>query len=71
MNLPSLKRHIENSSASGPGSPLAINSAIAQPEPGMALKPPVPQPQLKKQLPKGVFEMMGERSPVMSTIPPH
>ena len=46
MNWPSLKRHMLNSAASGPGSPLAISSAIAQPEPGIALNPPVPQPQL-------------------------
>ena len=51
--------------------PLAINSAMAQPEPGMALNPPVPQPQLTKTPSTGVFEMMGERSPVISTIPPH
>ena len=44
---------------------------MAQPDPGMALNPPVPQPQLIKQLPTGVFEMIGERSPVISTIPPH
>jgi hypothetical protein len=50
--------------------PFAISSAMAQPEPGIALKPPVPQPQLTKQPSTGVFEMMGERSPVMSTMPP-
>jgi hypothetical protein len=48
-----------------------MSSAIAQPDPGIALNPPVPQPQLMKQFPSGVFEMMGDRSPVMSTIPPH
>ena len=60
-----------NAAANGPGSPLDMRSAMAQPEPGMALNPPVPQPQLMKQLPSGVLEMMGERSPVMSTMPPH
>ena len=44
---------------------------LAQPDPGIALNPPVPQPQLTKQLPSGVVERMGERSPVISTIPPH
>ena len=57
--------------ASGPGAPLATSSAIAQPDPGIALNPPVPQPQLMKHPPSGVFEINGERSPVISTIPPH
>jgi hypothetical protein len=35
------------------------------------LNPPVPQPQLMNTPSTGVFEMIGERSPVMSTIPPH
>ena len=70
MNFPSRKRYIENSSVSG-DDPRAISSAIAQPEPGIALKPPVPQPQLTKMPSTGVFDRMGERSPVMSTIPPH
>jgi hypothetical protein len=54
-----------------PNAPFATSSAIAQPEPGIALNPPVPQPQLTKMPSTGVFEMIGERSPVMSTIPPH
>ena len=61
MNRPSLNRHMLNSAVKGPGSPLAINSAMAQPDPGMALKPPVPQPQLIKQFPNGVLEMMGDQ----------
>lgn len=42
-----------------------------QPEPGMALNPPVPQPQLMKMPSTGVFDRIGERSPVTSTMPPH
>ena len=54
MNRPSRNRSSPKASASGPGSPFAMSSAMAQPEPGMALKPPVPQPQLMKQLARGV-----------------
>ena len=39
-------------------------------EPGVALKPPVPQPQLTKSPGTGVLPMMGERSGVTSTMPP-
>ena len=46
MNRPSRNRSRLNGAARRPGSPLAISSAMAQPDPGIALKPPVPQPQL-------------------------
>ena len=40
------------------------------PDPGVALKPPVPQPQLTKSPGTGVLPMIGERSGVTSTMPP-
>jgi len=69
INRPARKRSRPNCSVSGL-SPLAMSSAKPQPDPGMALNPPVPQPQLIKVLPNGVLLKMGERSPVTSTIPP-
>ncbi len=45
--------------------------ANTQPEPGVALNPPVPQPQLKYSPRTGVFEMIGQASGHTSTIPPH
>ena len=46
MKRPSRNRSSPKGAASGPGASLATISAMAQPEPGMALNPPVPQPQL-------------------------
>ena len=39
-------------------------------EPGVALNPPVPQPQFTYNPGTGVLAMMGERSGVTSTMPP-
>jgi hypothetical protein len=44
---------------------------MAHPEPGMALNPPVPHPQFKKHPERGALEIIGDLSPVTSTIPPH
>ena len=62
---------MENGAASGCISPLARLAANTLPEPGVALNPPVPQPQLKNRLGTGVFEMIGQASGVVSTMPPH
>ena len=45
--------------------------ANTQPEPGVALKPPVPQPQLMYRPSTGVLPMIGLASGQMSTMPPH
>ena len=42
-----------------------------QPEPGVALKPPVPQPQLMYRSSTGVLPMIGLASGQTSTMPPH
>ena len=47
------------------------DGAITQPEPGVALKPPVPQPQLMYRPLTGVKPMMGQASGETSTMPPH
>ena len=44
--------------------------ANTSPDPGVALNPPVPQPQLTYSPGTGVRPMIGERSGVVSTIPP-
>lgn len=62
MNRPSWNRFRPKASVSG-DRPLAISSAMAQPEPGIALNPPVPQPQLTNTPSTGVFDRIGERSP--------
>ena len=62
---------MENGAAMGCISPRAMEWAKTLPDPGVALKPPVPQPQLKNRLLTGVFEISGERSTVTSTMPPH
>ena len=43
------------------GSPVATMWANTLPEPGVALKPPVPQPQLTKSPGTGVLPMIGEQ----------
>ena len=45
-------------------------AANTWPDPGVALKPPVPQPQLTYRPGTGVRPMIGERSGVTSTMPP-
>ena len=47
---------------------MASVQAKTQPEPGVALKPPVPQPQLMKKFSTGVFEMIAEASGYKGTI---
>ena len=54
----------------GCGSSRAMVQAKTCAEPGVALKPPVPQPQLTYSPGTGVLAMIGERSGVTSTIPP-
>ena len=52
------------------GSPVATRWANTWPDPGVALNPPVPQPQLTKRPGTSVFDRIGERSGVVSTMPP-
>ena len=59
-----------NGALIGCGSSCAIVCANTCAEPGVALKPPVPQPQLTYRPATGVFAMIGERSGVTSTMPP-
>ena len=56
---------------SGCGRSLAIVCANTWPEPGVALKPPVPQPQLKYSPCTFVLLMIGQASGDTSTMPPH
>ena len=54
------------------GSPRAMVCASTHPELGVALKPPVPQPQLKyKPFSTGVLLIIGQASGQTSTMPPH
>ena len=53
------------------GSPAASVAAKACPDPGVPLKPPVPQPQLINRPSTGVLPTIGLRSGVTSTTPPH
>ena len=48
---------------------MAINSAIASPPAGMALKPQVPQPVVTRNPSTPVAPMIGEKSAEMSQIP--
>ena len=57
-----MKRSSENGALSACGSPFAIVCANTQPEPGVALKPPVPQPQLTYRPSTGVGPMIGDAS---------
>src|SRR5207247_5347785 len=50
-------------------SPVASTSAKAHPLPGVALKPPVPQPQLRNRPGIGVGQTIGDASGQTSTIP--
>ena len=53
------------------GSLFAIVWANKSPDPGVALNPPVPQPQLKYKPLIVVLLIIGLASGQMSTIPPH
>src|SRR5215204_3982041 len=53
------------------GSSLAIVWASTQPDAGVALNPPVPQPQLRYKPRTGVRPTIGDASGDTSTIPPH
>src|SRR5476649_2158503 len=70
IKRPEAKRSRPNGAAIGCASPRAIVAANTWPEPGVALKPPVPQPQLTNSPGTGVGPMIGERSGVVSTMPP-
>src|SRR5690606_26569753 len=59
MSAPVVNRSSANGSASGWGSSWAMVCAYTQPEPGVALKPPVPQPALMNRPSTGVRPMMG------------
>ncbi len=65
-----MKRSSANGAASSAGSPLAMVSASTHPEPGVALNPPVPQPQFRNSPSIGVRPMIGDASGQTSTIPP-
>ena len=54
----------------GCGSSWAIVWARHQPTPGVALNPPVPQPQLRYRFSYGVRPTIGEASGLTSTMPP-
>src|SRR6202044_3898011 len=70
ISAPARKRSRPSGAAILLGSPVATRRANTWPEPGVALKPPVPQPQLTNRPGTGVLLRIGERSGVMSTIPP-
>ena len=53
------------------GSSFAIVCANKSPDPGVALNPPVPQPQLKYKPLIDVLLIIGLASGQISTIPPH
>src|SRR5689334_22183398 len=70
ISRPVSKRPRANGAAIGCGSPRAIVAAKTCPDPGVALNPPVPQPQFTYNPGTGVSPMIGERSGVTSTMPP-
>ena len=65
-----MNRSSENGALIGCGSSRAMVWAKTWPEPGVALNPPVPQPQLTWSPRSGVAPTIGERSVVTSTMPP-
>src|SRR5260221_5040813 len=67
---PSRKRSMVDGALIGCGSSRAMVQAKTCADPGVALNPPVPQPQLTYKPGTGVLAMMGERSGVTSTMPP-
>src|SRR5205823_13451354 len=66
---PGVNRWRLNGSASGCGSSFAIVCAYTQPAPGVALKPPVPQPQLRYSPSTGERPTIGDASGLTSTMP--
>ena len=62
MRAPVSKRSSAYGRLSSWGSSLATVWARTQPDAGVALKPPVPQPQSRYSPSTGVFEMIGEAS---------
>src|SRR5882724_8544059 len=70
IKYPSRKRSMVNGALMGCGSSRAMVQAKTCADPGVALNPPVPQPQLTYRPGTGVLAMMGERSGVTSTMPP-
>ena len=65
ISAPVTKRSSENGAFSSCGSPWASVQANVQPDPGVALKPPVPQPQLRKNCPRRI------RSDPFPPLSPH
>src|SRR4051794_36259509 len=70
MTAPVVNRSRLNGRASSSVSPRASVEAITQPEAGVALNPPVPQPQSRYRSRIGVGPMIGDASGQTSTIPP-
>src|SRR4051812_34242532 len=70
INRPVANRSSENGAAIGCGSSRAIVAAKTWPERGVALTPPVPQPQFTYRPGTGVCPIIGDRSGVTSTMPP-
>src|ERR1700737_2297717 len=70
IRLPSAKRSIVKGALIGCGSSRAMVCAKTCAEPGVALNPPVPQPQFTYSPGTGVLATIGERSGVTSTMPP-
>src|SRR5262249_44116218 len=71
ISAPVVKRSSWNGALSSCGSPCASVCANTQPEPGVALNPPVPQPQFTYRPPTGVGPTIGDASGQTSTIPAH
>src|SRR5438132_2432452 len=70
ISAPVVKRSSAKGFASGCASPLASVQAKTWPEPGVALKPPVPQPPLMYRSWTGRAPIIGEASGHTSTMPP-
>src|SRR4051812_38071082 len=70
ISRPVRKRSSENGALIGCGARVAMVCAKTWPERGVALTPPVPQPQLTNRPGTSVAPMIGERSGVTSTTPP-
>src|SRR5687768_13669175 len=69
ISAPVVNRSSEKGAFSSCGSSCASVHANAQPEPGVALKPPVPQPQFTYSPSTGVGPTIGDASGHTSTIP--
>src|ERR1700689_3976740 len=70
IKYPSRKRSMVKGALMGCGSSRAMVQAKRCADPGVALNPPVPHPQLTYRPGTAVLAMMGERSGVTSTMPP-